>query len=109
MRVMDRLGDDAPARESEGPPSELPVPALNYAPATDRKPRLSPAATVTLMICGALLVLAPVAAVVWACSAEYYNDSVNALALYALTSAAVGILMLIAAISRGATQRDAAS
>jgi hypothetical protein len=108
MRVTERLIDDAPADSPANAPAEFPRPVtpLSYAPAAERKVRLTQAGTVTLMISGTLLVIAPAAAIVWAYTAQYYNDTVNALTPYALTSAAVGILMLIAAISRGATQRD---
>jgi hypothetical protein len=102
MRAMEHVAEDAA-------PARPPVPALHYAPVTDRKPRLNTAATVTLIVCGSLLVIAPMVAVVWACSATYYNDSARAIAPYALASAAAGILMVIAAISRGARQRDAMS
>ena len=108
MRVAERLVDEPAIQGTPSPHADLPRPiaALSYAPTPERNVRLAPAATLTLIICGTLLVVAPVVAVVWACTAEYYNDTVNALAPYAWTSAVVGILLLAFSAFRGAAQRD---
>jgi hypothetical protein len=111
MRVAERLVDEPVAEHAAGSPADLPRPVapLSYAPAAAGRARLASAVTLTMIICGTLLVVAPIVAVVWACTAEYYNDTVNALAPYAWTSALVGILLLAFSAFRGATQRDARS
>lgn len=96
-------GDSSRPAPSEVRPAE-PIAALSYAPPGDRKAQLCRAATVALVLCGTLLVAAPLAAVVWACTAEYYNNTVGLLAPYAWTSVAVGAGMIAGALLRGAKQ-----
>ena len=83
------------------------VPTLNYAPVRPGKARLSAAVTLTLVICGTVLVIGPAVCVVWACTATYYNNTVELLAPFAWASVVVGAAMIAVAAWRGAAQRDA--
>lgn len=110
MRVAENYvgggGDSAPPAPAEARVGEA-IPALSYAPPGDRKARLCRAATVAIVICGTVLVAAPLAAVVWACTAEYYNNTVGLLAPYAWASVVVGAGMIVSALLRGAAQEPA--